>query len=478
MSDYKLTIGLEIHARMKTKTKLFCSCDNNTFNAKPNTHICPICTAQPWQLPKVNHEAIREAILLWHTFNSQIPNFSKFDRKSYFYPDSPSGYQITQFDKPVVIGGYVEVLVKWERKKFELNRMHIEGDAGKLSHVSAGSLVDLNRAGSPLVEIVTEPCFHSIEEVSCFLKELQKILRYTNVSDADMEKGMMRADVNISLNKEEDKELGIRCELKNMNSFSEISKAIVYEVSRQEKILNNGWRVDQETRGWDVDKGISVIQRSKEEAADYRYFPEPDLPPIIVQNEEIEEIKKLLVELPLNRYERFIKEYGLTEEDAYLLTETKDIANYFEAAVKQSKGEVKKVSNWILSELFGFLKEDQISIIETKVTPEHLAEIVCLIKDGIISGKIGKQIFPEVYKTGKNPTVIVEEQGLKQNSNLEELEEICMKSLDSNPKAIEMYKQGKTKILGSFVGFVMKETRGQANPSLVNEILVKLLKTK
>jgi aspartyl-tRNA(Asn)/glutamyl-tRNA(Gln) amidotransferase subunit B len=470
---YQLTIGLEVHARINTKSKLFCSCDNNTFNAKPNTHICPICTAQPGQLPQVNYEAIKKAILTGHALNAEIPNFSKFDRKSYFYPDSPKGYQITQFDKPIVKSGTLEVLIGEEKKKFRIHRIHIEDDAGKLIHSSSGTLVDLNRTGSPLMEIVTEPDFHSTEEVSSFLKELQKVLRYIGVSDADMEKGMMRADVNISLSKNET--LGTRVEIKNMNSFAAIEKAIDYEQKRQAKVLDEGGNIDQETRGWDTDKLVSVIQRSKEDAADYRYFPEPDLPPLIVSDEEIAEIKKQLVEMPLNKYERFREEYQLPHDDAYILTETRDLADYYEEVVRQSK-QPKKAANWILSELLKFLKEDHIDITKTKVSAEHLAEIICMVEDGIISGKIGKEIFPEVYETGKNPTEIVEEKGLKQNSNLGELEAICKKVLDENQALVEQYKSGKDKLFGAFVGKVMKETQGQANPQLINEILKKLLK--
>lgn len=472
--DYQLVVGLEIHARINTKSKLFCSCDNDTFNAEPNTHICPICTAQPGQLPQVNYEALRKAILTGHAFHASIPLFSKFDRKSYFYPDSPKGYQITQYDEPVVKNGYMEVLIGEEKRKFRINRIHVEDDAGKLSHTSAGTLVDLNRTGSPLMEIVTEPDFRSIEEVSTFLKELQKTLRYVNTSDADMEKGMMRADVNISLMPVGSDTFGTRVELKNMNSFSEIEKAIAYEQKRQAKLLDEGVRIDQETRGWDPVKGISLIQRSKEDAADYRYFPEPDLPPILMTQKEIDEIKTLLVELPVQRYERFRAQYELPHDDAYLLTETKELADYYEAVVEQSK-QPKKAANWILSELMKFLKEDHIDITETKVSPEHLAELICLIEDRIISGKIAKDIFPEIYQTGKNPSVIVDEKGLKQNSDLGELEAICKKVLEDNSGLVTEYKAGKDRLFGAFVGNVMKATKGQGDPVLVNEILKNLL---
>ena len=474
MADYELVMGLEIHARIKTKSKLFCSCDNDIFNAEPNTHVCPICTAQPGQLPQVNFDAIRKAILTGQALNATIPNYSKFDRKSYFYPDNPTGYQVTQYDEPVVLGGSVEALVNGEKKSFRINRIHVENDAGKLTHVPGASLVDLNRAGTPLMEIVTEPDFRSIEDVSSFFKELQKILKYIGTSDADMEKGMLRADVNISLRPVGQEEFGTRVEFKNMNSFSEIEKAIAFEHKRQIKVLDAGGTIDQETLGWDVAKGTSVVQRSKEDAADYRYFPEPDLPPVIMSDAEIAEIKEQLVELPLQRFERFQEQYGLPHDDAYLLTETKDMADYYEEVVDQSK-EPKKAANWILSELLKFLKEDQIDITETKVTAEHLAEIICMVKDGEISGKIAKEIFPEVYQSGENPSVIVEEKGLKQNSNLGELEAICQEVLDNNAPLVEQYKAGKDKLFGAFVGNVMKATKGQANPQLVNEILKKLL---
>jgi len=475
MSDYELIIGLEIHARIKTKSKMFCSCSNDTFNKKPNTHICAICTAQPGQLPQVNYEAVKKAILTGLAFNSDIPNFSKFDRKSYFYPDNPKGYQITQYEEPVVLGGSLETIVEGEKKKFRITRIHLEDDAGKLIHSNQGSLVDLNRAGSPLMEIVTEPDFRSIADVSAFFKELQKVLRYIGASDADMEKGMLRADVNISLRKKGEEKLGTRVEIKNMNSFVAIEKAIAYEQKRQTSCLEAGKNIEQETRGWDPVKEVSVIQRTKEDAADYRYFPEPDLPPLIITNEEINEIKQGLVELPLNRYERFQEQYQLNEEDAFLLTETKDLADYYEKVVELSQ-DAKKSSNWILSELMKFLKEDQIAVSECQVAAKSLAKLIKLIQEGTISGKIAKEIFPEMYEKGCDPDSIIEKKGLKQNSNEDELKDICQKVLDENAKMLEQYRAGKTKIFGAFVGNVMKKTKGQANPQLVNKILQELLK--
>lgn len=471
--SYQLVIGLEIHVRVQTASKLFCSCKNAIDLDEANTNICPICTAQPGQLPQLNKGVVEKAIRVGHAFQSHIRKISKFDRKSYFYPDNPTGYQITQLDQAILQGGEVEVFVNKEKRTFKITQMHIENDAGKLVHGKNGTQVDYNRSGAPLFEIVTEPDFRSAEEATSFMKEVQKIMRYIGVSDADMDKGMMRADVNVSINKPTDTEFGTRVEIKNMNSFSEIEKAIAYEKARQIELIESNTPFTQETRGWDMKQGISISQRSKEGAADYRYFPEPDIPLVHLSDEMIA-AQSELPELPAARLERFMNEYKLSFEDALLLTESKDSADFFEESA-QASGEPQKTFNWMASELLKYIQESNISFAESKMTPEHLAELICLIKDGLISGKIAKDIFSELFKTGQNPTVYVDQHNLKQNSNIEELEAICAKVLSDSAPLVEEYKNGKDRLFGAFVGKVMKETKGQANPALVNEILKKLL---
>ncbi|MCD5382709.1 Asp-tRNA(Asn)/Glu-tRNA(Gln) amidotransferase subunit GatB [Candidatus Gracilibacteria bacterium] len=474
---YELVVGLEVHARIKTKSKLWCSCDAYGFGKNPNENTCEVCMGFPGALPVLNEDAVNLALKTGKALNCDIPNFSKFDRKSYFYPDLPTGFQTTQFDEPVCKKGFLEVYVenregKKEKKKFGIDRIHIENDAGKLSHTSNGTEVDLNRAGCPLMEIVTEPDFRSIADVKAFLQEMQKVLRAAGSSDADMEKGQLRADVNISLRPFGQKEFGIRAELKNMNSFSEIEKALKYEYKRQAILLDSGKEVVQETRGWDAVKGESTGQRGKGGAADYRYFPEPDLPTILLSDEKIASVKKC--DLPTEKYEKYQSEFGIKEIDAFILSSDVELSQFFEETAKIS-GDSKKSASWILSEFIKFLKEDLIKISESKVKPEHIGNLIKFINNGEISGKIGKEVFEEVYKTGKNPEDIIEEKGLKQNSNEDELREICQKILDDNSDLVEKYHGGRDNLFGSFVGQTMKATQGKANPGIVNKILKELL---
>lgn len=473
-NKYEVVMGLEIHARINTKTKMFCSCDNDIFTAEPNANTCSVCMGHPGMLPVINAEAYRKGILTGLALNCGIPEFSKFDRKSYFYPDLPPGYQISQYDEPVCVDGKVKVIVNGEEKEFGITRLHLENDAGKLTHTPSGTLVDYNRAGTPLMEIVTEPDFREVDEVTNFLQELRKILRYVNTSQADMEKGMMRCDVNISIRPFGQKEFGTRAELKNMNSFRMIEKAVNYEIKRQIKEVEAGNQIVQETRGWDDDKGVTLSQRGKEEAADYRYFPEPDLPPMTITTEEVAEIAKELPELPIEKKARFIQEFGMNEKDAETLTADVKLSAYFEEVAEKS-GEPKKSANWILSELLKHLNEDQISIEECKITAANLAEMVKMVEGGEISGKIAKEILPEMYQDGTDAKEIVEKKGLKQMSDTGELEGIVQTVLDRNAKIIEDYKGGKDKALGALVGQVMGATKGQANPKMVNEIILKLI---
>ncbi len=469
-----MVAGLEIHARIKTKTKMFCACSNDTFNAEPNTHICPVCAGFPGALPVPNTEAIRLGALTALALKCQIPAFSKFDRKSYFYPDLPSGYQISQFDEPISANGKVEFFVASEIKSVRMNRLHLENDAGKLVHEGGESLVDLNRAGSPLMEMVTEADFRNPEEIVAFLKEMQKILRTVGSSNADMEKGMMRCDVNISLRPKGQEKFGTKTELKNMNSFTNIEKAVRAEVIRQQKILEAGGKIDQETRGWDVEKEVSVSQRSKEEAADYRYFPEPDIPPLQFDAEDIALLKSTLPELPATKLERFVTDYGIAWDTAEILAGDADYSAYFEVAAEIST-HPKKTANWIVGDLAAFLNETNTPISAAKLTAANLGTMVALIEKGTISGKIAKEIFPELLESGKAIEALIQEKGLEQVSDSGEIERICQQVIDENPQSVADFKGGKDKALGALVGQVMKKSRGQANPQMANDILKKLI---
>jgi len=469
---YELVCGLEVHARVKTNTKLWCWCSADVFWKEPNSSVCPVCLWFPGQLPVLNQEAVNKAVLTWKALNCEIPEFSKFDRKSYFYPDLPTWFQTSQFDEPVCGLWEVEVYVEWEKKKFWITRIHLENDAWKLTHTSWWTEVDLNRAGCPLMEIVTEPDFRSLEDVKSFLQNIQKTLRAIWTSDADMEKWQMRADVNISLRPFWQKEMWIRTELKNMNSFSAIEKALTYEYKRQAKALDKWETLAQETRGWDDAKWISVSQRSKEEAADYRYFPEPDLPPLTVEKKYVDWLT--VPELPIQKFERLQSQYWIKEDDAFLFSSDTNLCNYFEKTAELS-WDAKKSSSWILSELIKFTKEDLIWVEESKVTPKHIASIIKMIADWEISWKIAKDVFPEVYKTWKNPEEIVEEKWLKQNSNTDELKIICEKIIADNQAIVETYKSWKDKAFWALVGQAMKATKWQANPWIVNKILKEII---
>lgn len=472
--EWEMVAGLEIHARIKTKTKMFCSCDNNTFDKEPNTHVCPVCMGFPGALPAANKKAIELGVQTALALGCDILKYNKFDRKSYFYPDLPSGFQISQFDEPVSETGKVEFFVGQEKKSIRMNRLHLENDAGKLTHAGGESLVDYNRAGSPLMEMVTEADFRSPEEIVAFLKELQKILRTLGSSYADMEKGMMRCDVNISLRPKGQQEFGTKTELKNMNSFTNIEKAVRAEVKRQKEILEKGGEITQETRGWDADKGISNSQRTKEEAADYRYFPEPDIPPLTFTDEEIKNIKISLPELPATKGERFVSDYQISWENAEILAGDPDLSQYFETAVKISEA-AKKTANWIVGDLLGALNESGKMISETKFSAENLGKMVKLIESGKISGKIGKEIFPELLEKGTDVEILIKEKGLEQVSDTGAIEAFCKEVIEENPKIVEDYQGGKEKALGALVGQVMKKSRGQANPGMVNGMLKKLL---
>ncbi|PLV56309.1 Asp-tRNA(Asn)/Glu-tRNA(Gln) amidotransferase subunit GatB [Thermotoga sp. SG1] len=477
---YRPVIGLEIHVQLSTKTKAFCSCPADVFDLPPNTAICPVCTGQPGALPVPSEEMIRFAVKTALALNCKIHKYSRFDRKNYFYPDLPKGYQISQYFYPIATEGYLEIDGDEGRKKIRIRRLHIEEDTGKLVHEgdsitrASYSLVDMNRCGVPLIEIVTEPDISSPKEARIFMEKLRSIVRYLGVSTGDMEKGALRCDANISVVDAETGRQSNRVEVKNMNSFRFVEKALEYEFERIVKAMERGEDVERETRGWDMATKTTVSMRGKEEESDYRYFPEPDIPPVVLSDEYLEEVKKELPELPDEKANRFMREYGLPEYDAKVLTASKELAEFFEECVKVVN-RPKELSNWIMTEVLRELNERNIEITESKLTPQHFADLFRLMGEGKISIKIAKEIFPEVFETGKMPSQIVEEKGLVQINDEKLIEDLVRKAMEQNPKAVQDYKAGKKKAAGFFVGFVMRETKGKANPELTNRIIQKLL---
>ncbi|MCF7836219.1 Asp-tRNA(Asn)/Glu-tRNA(Gln) amidotransferase subunit GatB [Candidatus Gracilibacteria bacterium] len=468
-------IGLEIHAQIATKTKMFCSCDNNAFGAPPNSRICPVCTGQPGVLPVPNKKALELGVKAALALNCEIPRNSKFDRKNYFYPDLPYGYQISQFDEPISVNGKVEISLNGEKKEIGITRLHLENDAGKLSHVGNFSLCDYNRAGTPLMEIVSEPDLRSAAEAKIYAEEIQKILQFVGSSNADLFKGEMRFDASVSLREVGTDKLNPRAEIKNLNSFRALESAIDFEIGRQKKLWSANKIPDSDsTVGWDEEKGETFLMRAKESAADYHYFPEPDIPALVLEKEFVESLRSELPELPLARRERFVAELGITDDDARNLTESKNLANYFEEVAKIS-GNAKKSAAWILSELLARLHEAEITIEEQKITAENLGQLVKKISTGEISGKIGKEIFPEMWATGQAVEKIIESKGLKQISDGGEIEKLLDEAITKNPDAIADFQNGKERALGAIVGEVMKLSKGQANPAKVNELLKKKL---
>jgi len=472
--EFEAIIGLEVHVQMSTKTKCFCGCKVE-FGAEPNTNVCPVCLGMPGSLPVLNKKALEYAIKASLALNCEVHELSVFARKNYFYPDLPKGYQISQYDKPLATNGYIDIKVDGKNKRVRIHRLHMEEDAGKTIHEGNYSYVDLNRAGTPLMEIVSEPDIRSGLEARLYLEKLRNIMRYIGVSNADMEKGQLRCDVNISLRPKGSDKFGTKVEIKNINSFRFVQKAIEYEIERQAKLLRKGEKIVQETRLFDEKTGKTFSMRSKEEAHDYRYFPDPDLLPVKVTKEYIEEIKKTLPELPDEKAERYVKEYKLTEYDADVLVADKERAKFFEEAVSKYSKSPKAIANWIINELLGKLNEAGIPLAESPVKPEHIAELVELIDKGDISTKIAKEVFEEVFKTSKSPKQIVEEKGLKQVSDEGEIRKIVEEIISKFPKEVEKYKGGNKKLLGFFVGQVMKATKGKANPKLVNKILTEIL---
>ncbi len=472
---YEAVIGLEVHAQLQTNTKIFCGCETR-FGEEANTRTCPVCIGMPGVLPVLNRKAVEFIVKTGLATGCTISPSSRFARKNYFYPDLPKGYQISQYELPVCEHGYVEIVVDGAVKRVGITRIHLEEDAGKNLHQaeSGASLVDLNRAGTPLMEIVSEPDIRTPEEASEYLKKLRSILRYIEVSDADMEKGNFRCDANVSIRPVGAKEFGTRAEVKNVNSFKFVQKAIEYEIKRQAQVLDEGGRVVQETRLFDSGKGVTFSMRSKEEAHDYRYFPEPDLVPIVVSQETIESVRKQIPELPDAKRERFVKDHGLPEYDAYMLTQTRALAAYFEETAKLS-GQPKVVSNWMMGELMRLMNAEGKEIEDCPLKPGRLAGMIKMIGDGVISTKIAKTVFEEMYRSGKDAGTVVQEQGLVQVSDTGEIEKIIEGVIQANPGQASEYKAGKEKLFGFFVGQVMKASKGKANPDMVNQLLKKKL---
>ncbi len=474
LTRYEAVIGLEVHVQLGTKTKIFCGCPIE-FGAAPNTLVCPVCLGLPGALPVLNRKAVDLAISAGIALHCKVNPFSRFARKNYFYPDLPKGYQISQYDQPLAEHGFVDILTEAGKKRIGVTRVHMEDDAGKSIHdgfrdSDEFTYVDLNRSGTPLIEIVSDPDMRSADEAYAYLAEVKQILQYIGVSDCDMEKGQLRCDANVSLRPRGAEKFGTKAEVKNVNSFRYVKLALEYEIGRQAELLDSGRAVAQETRLYDPDSGRTVSMRSKEQAHDYRYFPEPDLAPLRVSDHWLAEVRHNLPELPPDRRERFVSQYGLREYDAQVLTAVRETGDYFEAAVKVS-GDGRATANWVVGDLMGLLKAAGKEIAESPISARHLGELVALINKGELSGKLAKDILPKMFETGDAPSAIMEREGLKQISDSGALEKIVEEVITTNPKQVEQYRSGKTAVIGFLVGQVMKASRGQANPGAVNEVL-------
>ena len=476
---YEAVIGLEIHCELKTKTKIFCGCATG-FGADENTHVCPVCLGLPGVLPTVNKRVVEFAIKAGLATNCEINRYSKFDRKNYYYPDLPKNWQTSQYDLPICKNGWVDIDVDGEKRRIRLTRIHMEEDAGKLVHSgttikdSLTSDVDYNRTGVPLLEIVSEPDMRSSEEARAYMEKIKAIMEYIDVSNCRMEEGNLRADVNVSLRPVGTKELGTRTEMKNINSFKGLVDAIDYEIERQTEVLEDGGHVVQETRTWDPARGITLSMRSKENAHDYRYMPEPDLPPIVTSEETIEKYRKELPELPDARRARYEKDYGLSDYDAGIITSTRAMAEYYDAVVAAG-ADPKLAANWIMGDFAKQLNEESLDITQSPVDAQRLGAMIKLIMANTISGKIAKKVFKEMWTSSDGPEKIVKDKGLVQITDVSAIEGVVDEVIAKNPKAVEEYKGGKKKAIGALVGQVMKATKGKANPQMVNQLLAKKL---
>ncbi len=469
--EYEPVIGLEIHAQLKTESKIFCGCSTK-FGGSPNTHTCPVCLGMPGVLPVLNRKVVEYAMRMALATHCTIAKVARFARKNYFYPDLPKGYQISQYELPLAVDGWMEIEGAGGSKRIRIHRIHMEEDAGKLVHdeYQPLSYVDFNRTGVPLIEIVSEPDIATPEEAASYLRALREVLRYLDICDGNMEEGSMRCDANISLRPAATSGLGTKVELKNMNSFKNVQKALEFEIRRQKVMLERGETIVQETRLWDAGRNVTVSMRGKEEANDYRYFPDPDLVPVEVDEQWVREVSSSLPELPEAKRERFVREYELPLYDAQVLTSSKSLAAYFEAAAKQF-ARPKLLSNWIMSELMRELNRNDREIEDCPVSPQDLAELVRMLDSGVISGKIAKAVFDEMFSSGRSAQSIVDEKGLLQVSDQDEIESAVDLVLSENPKEVSQFRAGKDKLFGFFVGQVMRKTKGKANPQIVNEIL-------
>ena len=469
--EYEVIIGMEVHAQLLTKSKMFCGCSADYVDAAPNTHVCPVCMALPGALPVINKAAVEATIRVGLALNCEIASFSVFARKNYFYPDLPKGYQISQYELPLTYNGWVEIEGDdGQPKRVRIRRAHLEEDTGKLVHVDGYSLVDLNRAGVPLLEIVSEADMRSAEEAHRYLRKLRAILRYLGVSTADMEKGAMRCEANLSVRPKGQKELGTKVEIKNLNSFKAVRDAIAYEVERQIAILERGGTIEQVTLGWDETRGRTFVQRTKEEAHDYRYFPEPDLLPLEISPEWVEALRATLPELPDAKMRRFQEVYGLSRREAAIVVEERDVAEWYEAAV-EAYGNPREVYHWLTGEIFRLLNEANIPITAMKITPQGLADLLRLVEDGTINRNTAKAVLQEMFQTGQAPKAIVEAKGLAQVSDEAALAAIVDRVLAEHPDEVRRYREGKKGLFGWFIGQVMRATGGKANPATVRKLL-------
>ena len=476
MSKYETVIGLEVHVELHTKSKIFCGC-STSFGAPPNTHTCPVCLGHPGVLPVLNRQAVEYAMKAAMAINCEVAEWCKFDRKNYFYPDSPKAYQISQYDQPIGQNGWIDIEVNGKTKRIGITRLHLEEDAGKLTHIDGGlgSLVDLNRVGTPLVEIVSEPDIRSPEEAKAYLEKLRAIMQYCDVSDVKMEEGSLRCDANISIRPYGQEKFGTRAELKNMNSFRGVQRGLEYEELRQADILDGGGEVVQETRRWDENQGKTFSMRGKEEAHDYRYFPDPDLVRLHIDDEWKTRVRASIPELPDARQARYIEKYGLSSYDAGVLTASMKLADFFEESLEHTS-DAKASANWIMGDLLGYLNANNLELDAVQITGQGLGEMIQLIEKGTISTKIAKTVFKGMLETGKSPQKIVEEQGLVQISDEGAILGIVDSVIAANPQSVEDFRNGKEKAIGFLVGQIMKETKGKANPGLVNKLLMDRLK--